>query len=71
MIELVSKASCEGLHSFGRILFFSEVLENKICDPASAGMFEGRQIWEVRVEQTCLEGFMRSLTWFDRIFVFG
>ena len=46
--ELVSRASCAGLHSFSRRLFCSEILENQICDPASAGFFEGRQIWEVR-----------------------
>ena len=38
------------------------ILENKTCDPASAGFFEGRQVWEVRFERTCLVGFMRRLT---------
>ena len=60
--ELVSRASCEALCSLGRILVFSEILENQIGDPASAGIFEGRQIWEVRFERTCLMGFMRRLT---------
>ena len=46
--ELVWWASCEGLHSLGRILISSEILENQICDPASAGISEGRQIWEIR-----------------------
>ena len=41
--------------------FFRKILENQICDPASAGIFEGRQIWEVRFERTCFKGFMRSL----------
>ena len=46
--ELVWWTSFEGLHiSLGRILISSEILENPICDPASAGNFEGCQIWEV------------------------
>ena len=40
-------ASYEGSHSSGRILISGEILENQICDPASAGISEGRQIWEV------------------------
>ena len=28
--------SCEGLHSLGSILISREILENQICDPASA-----------------------------------
>ena len=31
-------------------------------DPASAGFSEGRQVWELRFEWTCFEGFMRRLT---------
>ena len=27
------------------------LLENQICDPASAGFFEGRQIWEILVNE--------------------
>ena len=58
-----------GLHAkpcvvWAAYLFFSEFLGNQICDPASAGFFEGRQIWEVRFERTCSKGFMRSLAWF-------
>ena len=43
--ELVWRASCEGLHNLGRIFIFRQILENQTCDPASAGFFEGRQIW--------------------------
>jgi len=42
--ELVWCASCEGLYSFGRIFVFRQTLENQICDPALAGISEGRQI---------------------------
>ena len=41
-------ASHEGSHSLGRMLISSEILENQICDPASAGISEGHQIWKVR-----------------------
>ena len=38
--ELVWQASCEGLHSLGRIFSFIQILENiKTCDPASAGIY--------------------------------
>ena len=50
--ELVFWASHEGSHSLGRIFIFRENLENQICDPASAGISEGQQIWEVRFERT-------------------
>ena len=60
--ELVWWASSEGLRSLGRILFSSGIFENQICDAASAGISEGRQIWEIRLERTCLEGFMRRVT---------
>ena len=59
--KLVWWASCEGLHSLGRIFLFRHILENQICDPASAGFFEGRQIWEIPFKRTCLVGFMRML----------
>ena len=59
---LVWWASCEGLHSLGSILNSSEFLEKQICDPASAGFFEGRQIWEIPFKRTRLVGFMRRLT---------
>ena len=64
--ELVSRASCEGLHSLSRILFFSEILENIICDPASTGFFEGRQIWELRFKRICSLGFLRGSTYIVR-----
>ena len=59
--ELVRWASCEELYSFGRIVIFRQILENQICDPASAGISGGRQIWEVRFKRTCLVGFIRRL----------
>ena len=64
-------ASYEGSHSLGRMLISSEILENQICDPESAGFFEGRQIWEVRFERICSEGFKRSLHSLGRIFILG
>ena len=51
--ELVRGAHYEGLHSLGRILISSSILGKENCDPASAGVFEGRQIWEVRFKRTC------------------
>ena len=47
--KLVWWASCEGLHRLGRIFRFRHILEDQIYDPASAGFFEGRQIWEIRL----------------------
>ena len=44
--DFVCWASCEGLHSLGRISISSEIPENQICDPASAGFSEGHQIWK-------------------------
>ena len=56
---LVWWTSFEGLHiSLGRILISSEILENPRCDPASAGNFEGCQIWEIRFKRTCSLGFL-------------
>jgi hypothetical protein len=49
--ELVWWASCEGLDSLGSIVIFTQILENQICDPASAGFFEGRQSWEIRFQR--------------------
>ena len=37
-------ASCEGLHSLSRMLIYSEIFDNQICDSWSAGISEGRQI---------------------------
>ena len=48
------RASYGGLHSLGCTFIFSEILENQICDPASAGISEGRQIWEVRFSRLFL-----------------
>jgi hypothetical protein len=53
MLVFVCWASCGNLHSLRRI-FFLVNLENKICDPASAGISEGRQIWEVHFGRLCL-----------------
>ena len=56
-------ASCEGVHNLGRIFIYSEVLENQICDPASAGISEGHQIWKVRFRRYFLcMSFIRGLT---------
>ena len=55
-------ASYEGSHSLGRMLISSEILENQICDPASAGISEGRQIWEVYFKRRCSLGFLRGPT---------
>ena len=41
--------------------YLNMILENKTCDPASAGFFEGPQVWEVRFERTCSVGFMQGL----------
>ena len=60
--ELVWWAPCEGSHSLGRIFIFKQILENRICDPASAGISEGRQIWEIPFKRTCLVGFMLRVT---------
>ena len=49
--ELVWGASCGGSHSLGRIFIFRRILASQICDPASAGLFEGRQIWEIRFNE--------------------
>ena len=56
MNELVRWTRYEGLSSLGRILISSEILEKQICDPASAGVVEGRQIWAVRFKRTCSAG---------------
>ena len=60
--ELVWWVSWDGQDSFGRILISRAIVENQICDPASAGFFEGRQIWEVRFKRTRSLGFLRGLT---------
>ena len=42
--ELVWWASCEGLVSLGSICIVRQILENQICDPASAGFFKAARI---------------------------
>ena len=46
-----------GLAQFGPHghLYFTKILENQTGDPASAGFFEGRQVWEVRCVVTMQE----------------
>ena len=46
--DFVCWASCEGIHSLVRMFIPSDVLENQICDPTSAGFSEGHQNWKVR-----------------------
>ena len=48
----------EGLYSLGRIWISSGILGNQICDPASAGISEGRQIWDLCFKQTCSLDFL-------------
>ena len=40
--KLCGLALFAGLHSLGRILISSEILDNKVCDPASVGISEAR-----------------------------
>ena len=56
--EIVWRVAGEGLHSLGRILISGGILGNKICDPVSAGISEGRQIWDLRFKQTCSLSFL-------------
>ena len=37
-------ASYEGSHSLGRMLISGEILENQICDPASAGFLKAARV---------------------------
>ena len=54
---LVRWVACEGLHSLGHIFIFRKSL-NKTGDAASAGNFEGRQIWEACFKRSCSLGFL-------------
>ena len=58
--EIVWWVAGEGLHSLIRILISSEILENQMCYPESAGISEGRQIGDLRFQQTCPLNFLRG-----------
>ena len=58
--EIVWWVAGEGLHRLIHIWISSEILENKICDPESAGISENRRIGDLRFQQTCSLDFLRG-----------
>ena len=58
--EVVWWVAGEGLHRLIHILISSEILENKSCDPESAGISEDRRIRDLRFQQTCPLNFLRG-----------
>ena len=58
--DFVCWATCEGLHSLGSILISREILENRICDPASVGILKavrfGRYVFNELVRWASYEG---------------
>ena len=59
------------IHSLARILSFSDILENQFCYPASAGIFEGHQIWKIPFKRACSVGFLKAYIVWAAYYFFG